>query len=216
MDTSEPTFEDSVASVVGTLPEPIRVFITGSARDQFLRLMTDRYKLRVDEADAFAKSFLLLLMGLQTPGEFAEALQQVGLSLETIAAIAGDVNTLVLDPLRKQMQEPVAAPVTPTPSSTAPLPPKPASAPAQAIPSPLTMAKTAPPPGNLPGMLADYEVPHINVPAPRAPMPTPSPLMAGPSLPRPQNIPKMPAQPPQSPPPQPPSYSADPYREPIE
>ncbi len=93
----------------------IRAFI---ARGDALRAAKDimsKHTLHVDQAGVVEHEILLLLIGLQDPVQFTEALKNdAGLDQATAEQIIQEVNERVFVPLRKQMQEASKSPVSQT------------------------------------------------------------------------------------------------------
>jgi hypothetical protein len=235
--TSEMTFEQSVQEVLSALPKPLQDFLTGPERDATTIRISNRYNLHADQAGHFQKAFLLMLMGIYAPEQFASDLSGAGIPEDVVRSLARDVNEEVFKPIRAKEQE-VQKPTVPTPTPT--IAPKvvptvpPASAPAPKVvpqrpiqpPQPLSVKL----PEELAGatlrtmatdMMAvnEHKVPEpipykqstpITRPAPQPIQNTYSEVMPPPAKnPPPVNLPG------QTPPPLIKEYSVDPYKEPF-
>jgi hypothetical protein len=235
MDTPQPnlTLEESIAQVVQGLPPVIRAYVTeGKYTDVSKRLMS-KYGLRVDQAGVLERELALILMGVDTPDEFTEALaKEAALDQKVIADIVRDVNDQIFIPLREAEDEErrrsIAPVSTPTPAPTPPpvekvVEEKPKEVIRLVVPSlptpPPAPLNKALPAENQKGvaLLSDHEEPPIEFPAQVTPatpikksetaVPTPAQGVTLP--PRPLPPPPVPATPVTS-------YTVDPYREPID
>jgi hypothetical protein len=263
MDTpNEPSFDDSLATVVAQLPPPIREFIKSGKADPIAKELTQKYQLHLDQGAVVGREIILILLGIDSPADFTTALvQEAHLDASTVDAIVQEVNQRIFIPLRDQMRGGIVSSIAsatlpkpsvqPTeqrtrsqiPSMSTPAqektlnrlapeqkpmatmakaamnipiavpPPKPAeqaSATRQPLPvgapKPLAAALKA---AGIP-LLEDHEEPRIEFKKP-APAPVAAPKIPMTTMPKPST----PVTPPvQSKPPM--SYSADPYREPID
>ena len=227
--------------VLGTLPSPVRDYLTKGGLENTARTMTSRYNLHIDQGAVLERELMLVLMGIEQPAELAQTLQsEIGLTPEQIKAILTDINAEVFQPLQDKMRAGPATPAAPAPIP-APAQPQPAPAPRPAPPNePVHTARQVAPPPNLPG--AEVQEPNIGMPpaateantvvyaTPRpapvaAPAPTPTPA----PMPVRQPVASVPEQPiapitqaPAAPLPQESArpilkqYGVDPYKEPIE
>ncbi|HEY4488980.1 MAG TPA: hypothetical protein VJA87_00640 [Candidatus Paceibacterota bacterium] len=170
------SIEEAVATVVADLPEAVQRFVTGPERDEVSLDLTRKYGLHADQAGDFEHAYMFLLLGLQTPEEFARKLRDVGLPETTIQGLATDMNERVFKKLRKE--ERLKSSVL-----TAPNIPKPPQVPVMEVGN-----RDIPP--NLPGQYVPPETPPFatqTVPQSTA-TPPPSPLPAY-SVPLMQNAP---------------------------
>ncbi|MHB1163306.1 MAG: hypothetical protein ACYCZZ_02155 [Minisyncoccota bacterium] len=265
----EPTFEESLKEVMQSLPPVIRTYLSQGMYTVVAKSLMAKYGLRIDQGAVLEREIMLLLMGVETPAEFMQALaEEAKLSEQVIGGIVQEVNERIFLPLRAEEMkagqsvrpampaerlQPVPQPV---PAHFAPLPPRflrseatiknqvesrnselpPKAAMPRAVQSGGTLGdvvrsvlpaqKT---PDNL-NLLEDREEPHIEfstAPAPQASRAVPPPNLPGAMAPRdiwaqsPIATPKRePAVPPlqrKAPAPDPlTTYSADPYREPVD
>ena len=152
-----PTLEESVLTVVATLPKPIQDFLTGPERDAVTIKIATKYNLHTDQAGEFQRAFLFMLMGISSPEQFVSELQSAGIDSETVKSLANDVNEEVFKPLReKERSGNVEKPLVVT---SVPAQPVVASRPIQApvstterIPAPYAGGRPQPlTPFNLPG-----------------------------------------------------------------
>src|SRR3989344_4886731 len=152
------SIEEAVATVVADLPEAVQRFVTGPERDEVSLDLTRKYGLHADQAGDFEHAYMFLLLGLQTPEEFARKLRDVGLPETTIQGLATDMNERVFKKLRKE--ERLKSSVL-----TAPNIPEPPPFATQTVPQ----STATPPPSPLPA----YSVPLMqNAPVLYQPLPT--------------------------------------------
>ena len=175
-----------------TLPSFIRDYISQGKYTTVAQGLMSKYKLRIDQGGVLERELLLLLMGIENPEEFTQALaKDAQLDEQAVNAIAKDINDQVFVPLRAeeerlskapapQQPKPVtppapARPAAPSAPHIAPLPPK-MTMPTKASPLGDTLRSImAPKPLDAAKLLEDHEEPHIEF-APKAPataMPAP-------------------------------------------
>lgn len=248
MNDQRPTqsFDESVAQVMQTLPPPIRHYLGQGKYSIVANNLMTKYSLHIDQGGILEREIMLLLMGVENPDEFVQALaDEAKLDQKTISGIVQDINTQIFVPLREEMRhaggtagagKPAQSAVTPIVQSSPPAPalpvpplplpqPRPASSIAQLPPKAVmpqslgdaVRAAVAPAANTL---LEDHEEPHIEAAKPTLQTPSaPAPRVVPPPPPVPRAAPPPPANLPGVLPEQKPiikSYGADPYREPID
>lgn len=196
----EPTFDESVRQVMKTLPPVIREYVEQGKYTDIAKSLMTTYGLRIDQTGILEREILLLLMGIETPGEFAQTLgSEARLGQNVIDRIARDVNDRVFVPLRqaemKRNGGSVGAP-TQKPSAQSSsyfhLQNK-ISAPARSAQAPAAPASRPPAVyGQLKSdrLLEDHEEPHIELAVPAAAPKSQSPFPApARTMPPPPNLP---------------------------
>jgi hypothetical protein len=212
MDTPEEnlSFDESIAQVMRTLPPVIRAYIVQEKYTPVAISLASKYKLRIDQSGVLEREIMLLLMGVENPAEFAEALMgEAKLDGATVDSIMQDVNIQIFLPLRKEEElnskksvtnAPQSPAPAPFPAHIAPLPPK------IAMPQVSRPTIAAAPVRSI-NLLEDHEEPHIEFTktpvmpavapvAPQAPLPhmnlpgmmppaSSAPAIQFPSLPKP-------------------------------
>lgn len=89
-----------------TLPPIIRDYLSAGKYTTVARNLTTKYGLRIDQAGVLEREIMLLLMGIETPQEFAQALtEEARLDKKIVDSIALDVNEQVFIPLRTEEQK---------------------------------------------------------------------------------------------------------------
>lgn len=139
----EPDLEKSIKEVMQTLPPPIRQYLAQGKYSEVAKNLMTKYALHVDQASILEREIMLLLMGIENPAEFTQALvEEANISQQTINNIIQDVNTQIFIPLQEEMRKGAEIlkqmpPRIPTPSSNLPpAPPRSWSATPTAIPRP--------------------------------------------------------------------------------
>lgn len=153
----ELTFDESVAEVMQTLPPVLRTYIAEEKYAPVTQSLMSKYHLRIDQAGVLEQETMLMLMGIETPNEFTQALvEEAKLDQQTVNSIVQDVNTQIFIPLREQMRNEVGGGSQPVQSTTPPrpvvanapvpnyAPPQPVAPPPVSMPRP-SVAPTAPP-----------------------------------------------------------------------
>jgi len=139
------SFEEKIALLEEELPEAIRNFLQSPERDKVSQQLSSKYRLHADQAGAFERAYLYMLLGVNTPEDFVQDLKDAGLPPDTVRGLTTDVNEQVFKRLQQQelhsSEVPVArsdAPaqpvvpmlqVTAAPPSVPPLEPEPPLAP---------------------------------------------------------------------------------------
>ncbi|MCR4276362.1 MAG: hypothetical protein NUV90_03190 [Candidatus Parcubacteria bacterium] len=145
----EPTFEESIKQVMQTLPPPIRSYLAEGKYTVVAQSLMAKYALRIDQGGVLEREIMLLLMGIENPEEFNQALvTEANLNQQTIAGIVQDVNTQIFSPLREEMRKGVEAFGKKSPQISSVMPARqPVVAPTAPRPSPKAMEGIARPMG---------------------------------------------------------------------
>ena len=99
----ELTFDESVAQVMQTLPPPIRNYLGQGKYTLVAKNLMTKYNLRIDQGGVLEREIMLLLMGIETPDEFIQALvEEAKLEQQTVTGIVQDINTQIFVPLREE------------------------------------------------------------------------------------------------------------------
>jgi hypothetical protein len=117
----EPSFDESVAQVMRTLPSPIRNYLGQGKYSEVANNLMTKYGLHVDQGGILEREIMLLLMGIENPDEFTQALvEEAKLDQQTINNIVKDVNEQIFVPLREEMRKgPQTVPQIPKPVAVA-------------------------------------------------------------------------------------------------
>lgn len=130
MDKDNLTLEQSMMELLKTVPRPVQEFIQKGKIGDVARSLMDRYVLHIDHGAILEYHLTLLLLGVEGPDEFAEALyDKLPVSEKTVKDILIDINQEVFVPLREEERKngmentpPLARPVEVARPSTAPRP----------------------------------------------------------------------------------------------
>lgn len=115
-DQSVLTLEESIKEVMRTLPPVIRTYLSQGAYTVVAKSLITKYALRIDQGGILEREIMLLLMGIENPDEFTQALaEEAKLDKKTIEGIAQDINTQIFMPLQEGMKSRMT---TPSDSST--------------------------------------------------------------------------------------------------
>lgn len=105
MDQKQPelTFNESVKQIMQTLPPVVRAYIVQGKYTPVARNLMAKYSLRIDQAGVLEREIMLLLMGIDNPDEFVQALvEEAKLDQKTVSSIVQEVNAQIFIPLREQ------------------------------------------------------------------------------------------------------------------
>ncbi|MHB8660461.1 MAG: hypothetical protein ACYC75_00760 [Minisyncoccota bacterium] len=103
---SDLTLEESAKQVLQTLPQPIRHYLGQGKYVIVAKNLMAKYGLRVDQGGVLEREIMLLLMGIENPTEFTQALaSEARLNQQVIDGIVLDVNNQIFIPLQKEMRE---------------------------------------------------------------------------------------------------------------
>lgn len=106
MGNKEITFDESVKQVMKSLPPAIRNYIHDEKYTAVAQSLMTKYGLRVDQGGVLEREILLLLMGVENPAEFTEALaEEARLTQAVITGIVQDVNDRIFVPLRREEEK---------------------------------------------------------------------------------------------------------------
>lgn len=104
-DQSELTLEESIKEVMQTLPPVIRTYLSQGKSTMVAKSLMIKYGLRIDQGGILEREIMLLLMGIENPTEFTQALdEEAKLDKKTIENITQDINTQIFVPLRERMR----------------------------------------------------------------------------------------------------------------
>lgn len=102
---TEPTLEESIHTVMQTLPTPVREYLAKRKHSMVVADLMKRYSLHVDQAAELETQLMLLLMGIASPAEFSAALlSEASIPESSVSGILEDVNKMVFIPLREEMR----------------------------------------------------------------------------------------------------------------
>src|SRR6185369_9329718 len=185
---TEVDLKEDMKQVMATLPPLIRKYLSEGRYTPVAQNLMAKYRLRIDQGSVLERELMLLLMGIEDPSGFIQALtSEANLDQQTVNSVIKDINDQVFVPLRKEEEamtkaaaQPAGKPVPPpAPKPAAPLPPHVAPLPPKmAMPKSGSLGdivRRIAPPASIDAskLLEDHEEPHIDLkasaPAPKAP-----------------------------------------------
>lgn len=105
-DISDLSFEQKIALLEEELPRPILDFLHSPARDATSLGLSRKYRLHADQAAAFERAYLYMLIGVNSPHDFVQDLKDAGIDLESIKGLTNDINEQVFKKLlREEFQD---------------------------------------------------------------------------------------------------------------
>lgn len=113
---NELPFEQQIALLMEDLPAPLQKFLRGPERDAVSLQLSQKHRLRADQAGAFEQAYLYLLIGVNSPDEFVQDLKKAGIPDDTIRGLAADINEQVFKKLQREERMGPSAPVQPAPA----------------------------------------------------------------------------------------------------
>lgn len=102
LNVADLSLDDQIEILMEDLPEPIQAFLRGPERDATSTRLSQKYNLHADQAGAFERAYLYMLLGVNSPDEFTQDLKDAGLPPDTIRGLTNDVNEQVFKKLRDQ------------------------------------------------------------------------------------------------------------------
>ena len=111
----EPTFDESVKQVMQTLPPVVRAYLSQGKYTLVAKSLMAKYGLRIDQGGVLEREIMLLLMGIESPTEFMQALaEEARLDQKVITSIVQDINAQIFVPLREEERRGGEGSLTPT------------------------------------------------------------------------------------------------------
>jgi len=96
------TLAEKISIVMDDLPDPVQKFLKGPERDAVSLKLSQKYALHTDQAGAFERAYLYMLLGIDTPADFVQDLQTAGIPEETVRGLARDINEEVFKKLHDE------------------------------------------------------------------------------------------------------------------
>lgn len=95
------SFDEKIAFLEEELPVSVRDFLRSPERDAVSLRLTQKYRLHADQAAAFEKAYLYMLLGVNTPEDFVQDLKEANIPLDTIRGLTNDINEQVFKKLQQ-------------------------------------------------------------------------------------------------------------------
>ncbi|MDB5244991.1 MAG: Phage Tail Collar [Parcubacteria group bacterium] len=110
IDTDTLSLDEKMAILMDELPGPIQDFLSSPERDATSLRLTQKYGLHADQAGAFERGYIYMLLGIYNPDEFVQALREAGIAADTVRSLTNDVNEQVFKKLREEELNPESFP----------------------------------------------------------------------------------------------------------
>ncbi len=105
MNPSTSDFQQKVSERFKSLPAVVQGAILSANIQQHLREMATKHKLHFDEWDVLENEVMLTLLGFLRPEEFELNIKnEIGISAESAHALASDINVIVFEPIRRELE----------------------------------------------------------------------------------------------------------------
>jgi hypothetical protein len=129
MDSNQLSLDESVRQVMQTLPPVIREYLAKGKYTLVAKNLMSKYSLRIDQGGILERELMLLIMGIESPEEFVEALgDEAKIAPEAVGNIVQDINSQIFIPLQDEEKKAATALRVPEPRKPIP-PPNPAVVP---------------------------------------------------------------------------------------
>ena len=87
------------------MPPAVRRYVADGGYTKVAKGIMNKYALHIDQATILEREIMLLLIGVETPSDFASALvSEAAIPVDTLHNIVSDINQQIFAPLQKQMQ----------------------------------------------------------------------------------------------------------------
>lgn len=101
----DPELQEAIKQRLAELPEVVRNAISSADVQKQLRAVSDNHKLHIDQWAKLENEVNLTLLGFQEPANLVSNIQkEVGVSAEEAGLLANDINTIVFEPIRQELE----------------------------------------------------------------------------------------------------------------
>jgi hypothetical protein len=122
MDSNDLSLDESVQQVMQSLPPVVREYLAKGKYTPVARNLMSKYGLRIDQGGILERELMLLIMGIESPEEFVQALgEEAKITPEIVGSIVQDVNSQIFVALREEERKAPTAPPVREPNK--PIPP---------------------------------------------------------------------------------------------
>src|SRR3989344_1874642 len=110
-DTDERAFEENIREVMRDLPAPIRSYLSSGSYSLVAKNLMSKYSLHIDQGGILEREIMLLIMGLESPQTFLDALKnEAYIPDDTARSLAAEINEKIFKPLQEEMRKGGGAP----------------------------------------------------------------------------------------------------------
>jgi hypothetical protein len=101
----DPELQEQIKKRLAELPAVIRDAITSTDVQKQLRAVSDNHQLHIDQWAKLENEVTLTLLGFQNPADLSKNIQsEVGVSADIANSLATDINTIVFEPIREELE----------------------------------------------------------------------------------------------------------------
>lgn len=107
MEPSSPSeLEQNIAQVMQMLPPPVRQYLASGTYSVVAKDLTIKHGLHMDQGSILEREIMLLLMGIENPSEFMEALtSEAAIPQPVVKDIMLEINQKIFTPLQEEMRK---------------------------------------------------------------------------------------------------------------
>ena len=103
--------DQQIAERFAELPEVVQNAITSADVEKRLRTLADTHKLHLDQWEKLENEVMLSLLGFQNPADLSKNFEKVvGLDAATAETLTKDVNSIVFEPIRAELERQLSHP----------------------------------------------------------------------------------------------------------
>ena len=111
IDESQIDVDKEITERFATLPKVVQDAITSADIEKRLRTVSDKHKLHIDQWQILQNEVMLTLLGMQDVSELAEEIHSaVGITTEEANSLTEDLNTIVFEPIRQELERQLESP----------------------------------------------------------------------------------------------------------
>lgn len=111
MDQDELQLKQQMRERFLNLPQPVREAITSADIEKQLRSLAEKHRLHLDQWDLLENEVMLTVLGFERPENLEHNLiNEVGISTQEASTLATDINTIVFEPIRAELEKTLERP----------------------------------------------------------------------------------------------------------
>lgn len=101
----DPETKRQLEERLAALPEVVRNAISSTDVQKQLRAVSDNHQLHIDQWGKLENEVMLSLLGFQNPADLPANIQsEIGVSADIAQSLATDINTIVFEPIRQELE----------------------------------------------------------------------------------------------------------------
>jgi hypothetical protein len=107
----DPELQEEMKKRLVALPEVVRDAIASTDVQKQMRTVSDNHRLHIDQWAKLENEVMMTLLGFQDPVKLPQNIQsEVGVTAEVAQSLATDINTIVFEPIRQELERQLAHP----------------------------------------------------------------------------------------------------------